>query len=99
MRCLLVHAHPLDKSLTRHFLDVAASTLEAAGHDVDSLDLYQAGFNPRLTAAERVTHYALPFDRSALTREIAQLEAAELLVLVFPTWWFGPPAILKGWID
>ena len=21
------------------------------------------------------------------------------MVLVFPTWWFGPPAILKGWLD
>ncbi|MGL5003077.1 MAG: NAD(P)H-dependent oxidoreductase, partial [Casimicrobium sp.] len=39
------------------------------------------------------------FDRCALENEIAQLQDAETLVLVFPTWWFGMPAILKGWFD
>lgn len=99
MRCLLVHAHPLDKSLSRHFLDIAQSTLGAAGHTVEVADLYPAGFDPRLTAAERAGYYAPAFDRSAFAHEAAQLERAELLVLVFPTWWFGLPAILKGWVD
>ncbi len=99
MRCLLVHAHPLDKSLTRHFLDTARVTLERAGHSVEVLDLYPAKFDPRLTASERASYYAPAFDRSGLDAEATQLESAEILVLVFPTWWFGLPAILKGWVD
>ena len=34
-----------------------------------------------------------------MTNERSQLAAAEVLILVFPTWWFGFPAILKGWFD
>lgn len=34
-----------------------------------------------------------------VTREQDRLAAAELLVLKFPLWWYGPPAILKGWFD
>lgn len=99
MRCLIVHAHPLEKSLTRHFLETAEATLVAAGHEVELLDLYQIGYDPRLTPQERAGHYAPVHDRSSIEREAAQLEHAEMLVLVFPTWWFSLPAILKGWID
>ena len=62
------------------------------------IDLYAAGFNPALTEAERASYYA-SFDRSRLEGEIADLLWAEALVLIFPTWWFGFPAILKGWFD
>jgi NAD(P)H dehydrogenase (quinone) len=99
LRCVLVHAHPLDKSLTRHFLDLTRRQLEAAGHTVETLDLYQAGFDPRLTAAERASHYGPVFDHAAVENEIEQLLRAEVLVIITPTWWFGPPAILKGWFD
>lgn len=99
MRCLVVHAHPLPASLTRHFCDVARERLARAGHEVEFLDLYQAGFDPRLTAAERATHHAARHDHSAVQAEAEQLQRAEIIVLVFPTWWFGLPAILKGWID
>lgn len=99
MRCLVVHAHPLPQSLTRHFCDVALETLRKGGYDVEFLDLYQAGFDPRLTATERATHHDPVHDHSAVKAETDALSAAELVVLVFPTWWFGLPAIMKGWID
>lgn len=99
MRCLLVHAHPLEQSLTRHFLETARASLVSNGHEVEILDLYPAGFDPRLTAQERAAHYAIIHDHSQVRSEAAQLEAAQILILVFPTWWFGLPAIMKGWID
>ena len=37
--------------------------------------------------------------RFPLDEQIAALQRAEILILVFPTWWFGPPALLKGWFD
>ena len=37
--------------------------------------------------------------REQLQAQLRQLQAAQSLVLVFPTWWFGFPAILKGWFD
>jgi putative NADPH-quinone reductase len=40
-----------------------------------------------------------PFDASAIQPQVERLLAAEALVLAFPTWWFGFPAVLKGWFD
>jgi len=48
--------------------------------------------------SERAGYYG-GYDKSALENEIADLQWAESIILVFPTWWFGPPAILKGWFD
>lgn len=99
MRCLVVVAHPLPESLCHALAGRAVSALRAAGHDVVVEDLYAGGFAPALTRAERSSYYAGPFDGSAARGEIDRLLAAEALVLCFPTWWFGLPAILKGWFD
>jgi hypothetical protein len=99
MNCLIVRAHPLEENLTRRFSDFASGRLEATGHKVSLIDLYAEDFDPRLTAAERASYYADKYDRSGMERHIEALGAAEMLVLAFPTWWFGPPAIMKGWLD
>jgi NAD(P)H dehydrogenase (quinone) len=99
MNCLIVRAHPLEENLTRRFSDFASGRLEATGHKVSLIDLYAEDFDPRLTAAERASYYADKYDRSGMERHIDALRAAETLVLAFPTWWFGPPAIMKGWLD
>ena len=99
MRCLVVIAHPLPGSLTHALAAEAIRLLEAAGHEVVVEDLCATGFAPALTAAERGGYYAGAYDGSAVVGEAARLAAAEALVLVFPTWWFGFPAVLKGWFD
>jgi NAD(P)H dehydrogenase (quinone) len=73
--------------------------LMAGGHEVEVLDLYAEEFSPSLTASERASYYTDVFDGRALEREIEQLQRAQVLVLLFPTWWFGMPAMLKGWFD
>ncbi len=99
MKCLVVVAHPLPDSLNRSLARFAIERLEAAGHEVTVEDLYGAGFDAALTEAERRSYYADAFDSSAVAGEAARLTEAEALVLVFPTWWYGFPAILKGWFD
>jgi len=98
MRCLVVTAHPLANSLCQALADAAASTLSEAEHECRRVDLYRSQFSPLLTSDERASYYG-SFDASAVTGEIEDLLWAEIMVLVFPTWWFGPPAILKGWFD
>jgi NAD(P)H dehydrogenase (quinone) len=98
MRCLIVLAHPLPDSLNRRLAAFVRSSLGNAGHQVHWIDLYGAEYDPRLTAEERRRHGKAepgPIEGA----EHATLADAELLVLVFPTWWFAMPAIMKGWID
>ena len=99
MRVLLVHCHPRADSFSAALSATACSALEAAGHAVQTIDLYAQGFDPRLTADERGAYYdevAIPPEIAA---HVAALRRAEMLVLVYPTWWFGMPAMLKGWFD
>ena len=93
MRCLVVLSHPLPQSLNAHFAQAAVAALRNAGHDVRFLDLYAEGFDPVLKPEERATYYKDTFE------DKADLQNTEALVMVFPTWWFGMPAMLKGWID
>jgi putative NADPH-quinone reductase len=61
-------------------------------------DLYADGFQPALSCQERRTHKE-PGVLSELQPYADDLGWAEALVLVYPTWWSGQPAMLKGWID
>jgi putative NADPH-quinone reductase len=99
MKCLVVTAHPLSDSLCTTLAQRAEAALSAAGHETIREDLYAANFAPALTAAERVSYYSPRYDRAAVTAQISRLEEAEALLLIFPTWWFGFPAMLKGWFD
>lgn len=99
MRVHVVFAHPLAGSFAAAALARVCAGLEASGHQVDLLDLYADGFDPRLTAEERRIYHEVPANRSPVAAYVERLQAAEALVLVFPAWNFGPPAILKGWFD
>ncbi len=99
MKCLVVVAHPLKDSLCRYLADKTVKHLESKSYQITLLDLYDRNFSPVLTPQERSSYYQARFDGALLNQEIAQLKEAESLVLVFPTWWFGFPAILKGWFD
>jgi NAD(P)H dehydrogenase (quinone) len=99
VRCLVVVAHPLHDSLCHTLADRAVAALAAAGHEVELEDLCADGFSPALTIAERQSYYGEHYDAAAVQPEIERLLRAEGLVLCFPTWWFGFPAVLKGWFD
>ena len=99
MRILLVYCHPSPASFVASIREALVRALAAKGHDIDVIDLYGEGFDPVLDAASWRAHRD---DRSAaadLSRHIAALRAAEGLILVYPTWWYGLPAMLKGWLD
>lgn len=96
---LVVTAHPLAESLTATFAEAAETALRRAGHDVTLLDLAARGFDPRLTAEERQSYYAQSYDAARVAEETDLLRQTDILVLVFPTWWFSPPALMKGFFD
>lgn len=96
-RCLLIFAHPLGASLNARLAATVEAEARAQGWQVTRRDLYAEDFDPRLTPGERAGYYATP--PATLQAETQELTEAQVLILVFPTWWFGFPAILKGWFD
>ncbi|MET1025691.1 MAG: NAD(P)H-dependent oxidoreductase, partial [Dongiaceae bacterium] len=100
MRILLVIAHPLKTSLCAELARHVIAELRGAGHEVVIEDLYASGFNPVMTPEERRGYNGTsPVTGADIAEPIQHLLAAEAIVLVFPVWWFGLPAILKGWLD
>lgn len=97
-RTLVVYCHPDPASFTAAVKDAAVAALREAGHEVRVRDLYADRFDPLLSAAERRAHRE-PGPRPGLADHAAELRWCEHLVLVYPTWWSGQPAMLKGWID
>lgn len=99
MRVLVVYAHPLSTSFAASLCSTVADTLRAAGHSVDICDLYAEGFEPALSGEERHAYHQPADNTRQVESHVARLRAAEGLVLIFPSWWYGMPAILKGWFD
>jgi NAD(P)H dehydrogenase (quinone) len=115
MKYFIVCAHPEPTSLTGYLKDRAVAALQAAGHEVVVSDLYamkwkavaDAADFPDRGDADGPLHYARS-SREAFTagtqaadiaEEQRKLLWADVVVLQFPMWWYGMPAILKGWID
>jgi NAD(P)H dehydrogenase (quinone) len=73
--------------------------LRAANHTVEVRDLYAEGFVPTMSADERGRYYGDFPNLHGIEEHISALQRADALLLVYPTWWFGLPAMLKGWFD
>jgi NAD(P)H dehydrogenase (quinone) len=101
-RVLVIYCHPLADSFVAEVHRRAQAGLSAGGHEVRTSDLYAEGFRPELSVGEH-THHLDPPDRTPgtddLTAHFDNLRWCDHLVLVYPTWWSGQPAMLKGWID
>jgi putative NADPH-quinone reductase len=99
VRVLLVHSHPVPESFSHALCAAVRAGLERAGHEVDLLDLYAEGFTPALGTDERRRYHDPAANQAGIETHLARLKAAEALVFVYPTWWYGLPAMLKGWLD
>jgi NAD(P)H dehydrogenase (quinone) len=99
MRVLYLYWHPVPESFHGALRATALAGLARVGHEVDLLDLYAEGFDPVLSTEERRAYHDLARNRRGLEGYIERLQRAEALVVQFPAWCFGPPAMLKGFFD
>lgn len=114
MRVFIVYAHHEPKSFNAALTTAAVEALQGADHEVRLSDLYAMGFNPVSDRNNFLTvknpaylrqqdeeSFAAERDGFApdVTDEMNKLFWSEALILQFPLWWFGLPAILKGWVD
>ena len=98
-RALVLFAHPCPESFSAALHARVVETLTARGWEVDDCDLNAEGFSPVLTEAERRGYHDLDSNQSPVQPYVDRVWAAQALVLVFPVWNFGYPAILKGFFD
>lgn len=115
MQVLIVYAHPEPTSFNGAMKDLAVETLTAQGHSVDLSDLYAMGWNAvagpadidgELSEANRFSlarEQTIAMENGTIAADIAaeqeKLRRADLVIFQFPVWWFGMPAIMKGWAD
>lgn len=99
MRAHVLFAHPLPESFSAALHRIVVNTLTRRGWEVDDCDLYAERFDPVLSAEERRGYHDPATNRRPVQPWVDRLLAARALVLVFPVWNFGFPAILKGYFD
>ena len=99
MNVLVVYCHPRRDSFVHALKDTVVAALGKAGHAVAVADLYAENFQPVMTAQERFDYHDVEKNRIGIENEIERLQQAQALVFVYPTWWYGLPAMLKGWFD
>ena len=115
MQVLIVYAHPEPSSFNGAMRDLAVATLTKQGHEVQVSDLYAMGWNAVAGPADidgppsETTRFSLAREQTVamengaiaadIAAEQAKLTRADLVIFQFPVWWFGMPAILKGWAD
>lgn len=99
MRALVVYSHPREGSFTSAVRDAVVDKLTDFGAEVRLLDLYKMGFDPVLSAREHEDYLEPGINRKTLEDHVEPLEWCDTLIFVYPTWWYGLPAMLKGWLD
>jgi len=114
MKAHVVLAHPEPKSFNAALFRTAVDALGAAGHEVQTSDLNAMRFDPisdrrNFTTTKDLDYLKVQIEEMhasqaggfvpELEAEMVKLEWCDLTVWQFPLWWFGLPAILKGWVD
>ncbi|HEY5508435.1 MAG TPA: NAD(P)H-dependent oxidoreductase, partial [Paludibacter sp.] len=111
---LIINAHPEKASFCSSLKNTAREFFLAKRYEVKVSDLYAMNFDPvgdrsdfKSVAnpeffkyqAEQLSAYHNDHFVDVLKDEMDKLEWCDLLIFNFPLWWFGLPAILKGWVD
>ncbi|MSP02223.1 MAG: flavodoxin family protein [Acetobacteraceae bacterium] len=99
MRVLVIYCHPRPDSFAAALRDAAVDGLTSGGHTVELRDLYAEAFDPVLSARQHGAYFDETGNTHGIEDHVAALGRAEALLLIYPTWWFGMPAMLKGWFD
>lgn len=99
IRALVIHCHPDPASFAAGVRDQVLADLDHAGAETRCLDLYAVGFDPVLSRDDLACYADPAQNRARIADEAADLAWCNTLIFVYPTWWYGLPAMLKGWLD
>jgi putative NADPH-quinone reductase len=99
LRVLVVFAHPLETSFVSSLHARVVESLRAGGHIVDDLDLHAERFDPVMSREGLLRYVDTKTNTCEVETYVARLRAAEALVLVYPVWFDGLPAIMQGYFQ
>lgn len=95
-----MYCHPDPQSFGSAIRHTALAALRDAGHELREIDLYAEGFNPVMSREERLSYLADTAQNiAAVAPHVQALQWAEGWLVIYPTWYYSMPAMLKGWLD
>jgi NAD(P)H dehydrogenase (quinone) len=99
MKQLLIVSHYDPGSFTAAVAEEARRIYSSRGHEVRSIDLYAENFDPVYRSRDDQSIYAGGPRLREIGRYQVLISWADNLNLIYPCWWTGFPAIMKGFID
>ena len=99
LRVLILYANPVATSYGAALHGRVIEGLRKSGHQVDDCDLYAEAFDPVMSAGERAAYRDTALNKAPVASHADRVLAAEALILIYPVWNEGFPAILKGFFD
>jgi NAD(P)H dehydrogenase (quinone) len=98
MKHLIIYVHPSDGSLNHHFMQTVVETLQSKNHEIEIRDLYRLNFNPILSLKD-LKGQRMGKVAADVKQEQDYISWADHITFIYPIWWTGMPAIMKGFID
>jgi len=95
---LTVFSHPFTDKYPASVMAAFHEPFRHGGHTIDVLDLHLEGFDPRFTQADHAHFWGGPMPEG-IAEMHHRVEAADRLAFVFPVYWWGMPATMRGWIE
>jgi len=114
MKVFVVYWHPEPRSFNAAMFETICETLRSLGHEVEASNLHRMNFNPVSSRRNFVTvkeseYFKQQAEEEFATKqngfaddiesEIKKVEWCDVMIWQFPLWWFGLPAVFKGWVD
>jgi NAD(P)H dehydrogenase (quinone) len=99
LRVFILYSNPVALSFGAALRKQTVAALRSRGHEIDECDLYSESFDPVMGEGERIRYHDTKLNRAPIAAYADRLLAAEALVLIYPVWNEGFPAILKGFFD
>lgn len=98
-RVLVVFCHPSPESFNASVKEAVLETIEQAGAEFRVNDLYARTFNPVMGEDELRNYLNTGRNRLGLEEDIGDILWCNALIFIYPTWCYGLPAMLKGWLE
>ncbi|WP_338787572.1 NAD(P)H-dependent oxidoreductase [Metabacillus sp. FJAT-53654] len=98
MNTLIILVHPCEDSFNHAICDKVKNHLIHKNYEVKVRDLYKLKFNPILTEDNHTSFYQTKLPKE-IQLEQNEISWAENLIFIFPSWWCGMPAMMKGYFD